>query len=156
MRRARRFRWRRRRGLRFAWGRSVRPRSPNVDHDLHFPPRRIQQRAETLLDDLIGLDAAGDDLFDRQLAAGDHADDAGPHRHLITPGRLYRDVLQRPQSRIDQRLLDVKTRLYDRAVVAHRFDAGVEGEFDARAFNGRIDPHPLLCILANVVHDADG
>ncbi len=43
--------------------------SAHVHHDLHFLSARIEQRAESLLDNRLGLYASGDNLFDRQFAA---------------------------------------------------------------------------------------
>jgi hypothetical protein len=42
--------------------------SAHVHHDLHFLAARIEQRAESLLDNRFGLYASRHNLFDRQFA----------------------------------------------------------------------------------------
>src|SRR5215469_4510893 len=88
---------------------SCRPRSSrHLDQHLHLIAGGIEQGLEALLDDIVRLDLSRYHLVDRIGAALDHADDPRPHRHVIAPGRFDGDILQRPERRIDARLLHMK------------------------------------------------
>src|SRR5438128_433200 len=125
----------------FARGSAARA-SRHLDEHLHLVAGRVEQGREALVDDVVRLDLRRYDLVHRIDAALDHADDPGPHRHVIAPGRLEGDVLRRPQSRIDARLLHMQADLGNRAMVADRLAAGVETGLAARALDRGIDAAP--------------
>src|SRR6185437_12562445 len=96
---------------------------------LHLVAGGVEQSLETLFDDVLGFDLRRYDLVHRIGAALYHTDDPRPHRYVVAPGRFDADVLQRPERRIDARLLHMQADLRDCAVVANRLAAGIETGF---------------------------
>src|SRR6478609_6472005 len=70
--------------------------SRHLNEHLHLVAGGVEQRLEALVDDIVGRDLRRYHLVDWINAALHHADDSGPHRHVIAPGGLDGDVLQRP------------------------------------------------------------
>src|SRR5580658_6793239 len=70
--------------------------SRHLDEYLHLVAGGVEQSLETLLNNIVGLNLRGYNLVHRIDAALHHADDPGPHRHVIAPGGFDSDVLQSP------------------------------------------------------------
>src|SRR5262245_16528732 len=70
--------------------------SRHRDEDLHLIAAGVEQGLEALVDDVVGLDLSRDHLVHGIGTPLDHADDPGPHRHVVAPGGFDGDVLQRP------------------------------------------------------------
>ena len=118
-------------------------------------PEGSSKLVEALLDHVLGLDGGGDDLLDGKEARRDHAGDAGPDRRGIAPGRLERDVLQRPEHGVDRGGTHVQADLHDRAAPPHRLGAAVERGFEPDAFERHVDAHALLGVVLDECREVD-
>src|SRR5262245_39493053 len=74
----------------------------------------------------VEVDAAGDDPLDRQVAGGDLRRDAVEVVDPVAPRPDDRQLVARPEHRLDRGLADEQAGLRERAAPAERADAGVE------------------------------
>src|SRR3954469_5631139 len=117
--------------------------SAGLDQDLDLVTRRVEERLEAGLHDVIHPDLGGDDLLDRVSTGRDQADDPRPVGDRVAPRPGQGDVVLGQHHRLDGGSPGVEAGLGDAARGADRCDRRLERPLVARALDDGVGPDPF-------------
>src|SRR6476646_2937510 len=132
----------------------IRPRSSLVDQHLDLICLARRERREGVRRIVEGA-TARDDTLDRQVARGALRCDPLEVVDPVAPRADDRQVVERPQHRLDRRLADEEPGLCERAPPTERANARVEATRVPGAFDGHVDAE-TVALLTEELRYVDG